>query len=54
MNFYFMQWGKDTFGGDNINPMKPPNDFAIPHALTLIPDKNLLCVADRENGRVQW
>jgi hypothetical protein len=25
----------------------------VPHGLTLAEDKNLLCVADRENGRVQ-
>lgn len=31
----------------------PSNFFAIPHALTLASDLNLLCVADRENGRVQ-
>lgn len=27
--------------------------FQIPHALTLVEDKNLVCTADRENGRVQ-
>lgn len=31
----------------------PVNYLAIPHALTLALDKGLLCVADRENGRVQ-
>lgn len=31
----------------------PRNFFAIPHALTLASDLGLLCVADRENGRVQ-
>lgn len=31
----------------------PRNFFAIPHALTIASDLGLLCVADRENGRVQ-
>lgn len=31
----------------------PRNFFAIPHALALASDLGLLCVADRENGRVQ-
>lgn len=28
-------------------------EFFVPHSLTLIEDMNLLCVADRENQRVQ-
>lgn len=31
----------------------PKNYFAIPHALTLVPEQQLICAADRENGRVQ-
>lgn len=31
----------------------PINYFAVPHGLTLALDKGLICVADRENGRVQ-
>lgn len=31
----------------------PVNWFAVPHGLTLALDKGLVCVADRENGRVQ-
>lgn len=31
----------------------PPSFFAVPHAMTLAADLGLLCVADRENGRVQ-
>lgn len=31
----------------------PKNFFAVPHALALAVDLGLLCVADRENGRVQ-
>ena len=55
MKIYF-QWGKNSFSGVNLSPngVEPPNFFAVPHALTLVPEKNLLCVADRENGRVQW
>lgn len=34
-------------------PYAPENTFAVPHALTLALDKGLVCVADRENGRVQ-
>lgn len=48
------QWGKTTFSGFNKQAVEPPNAFAVPHALTLVPDKQLLCVADRENGRIQW
>lgn len=57
-NFYqtvssLFQWGKNSFSGYNTQSVEPPNAFAVPHALTLIPEKQLLCVADRENGRVQ-
>ncbi len=31
----------------------PPYYFFIPHDLTLMEDKNLICASDRENGRVQ-
>lgn len=30
-----------------------PGQFRIPHSLALIPDFGQLCVADRENGRIQ-
>lgn len=30
-----------------------PYAFTIPHALALAEDKGLICVADRENGRIQ-
>lgn len=42
----------NTFSGRSY-AVAPENYFAIPHALTLALDLNLLCVADRENGRVQ-
>jgi len=39
-----------TFG----NGDEPANgEFFIPHSLTLVEDMNLLCVADRENQRIQ-
>lgn len=50
-----MQWGKHSFQGYSISPT-PEATFAIPHGLTLIEEIDkapLLCVADRENGRVQ-
>ena len=30
-----------------------PNAFNVPHSLALVPESNLVCVADRENGRIQ-
>ncbi|XP_056022421.1 peptidylglycine alpha-amidating monooxygenase-like isoform X2 [Ostrea edulis] len=30
-----------------------PGSFNVPHSLTIAEDKGLLCVADRENGRIQ-
>ncbi|XP_021399667.1 peptidyl-glycine alpha-amidating monooxygenase isoform X7 [Lonchura striata] len=45
---YVMQWGEETSMG------RPrPGQFCIPHSLALIPDLGQLCVADRENGRIQ-
>ncbi|XP_062368694.1 peptidyl-glycine alpha-amidating monooxygenase isoform X6 [Cinclus cinclus] len=45
---YVMQWGEETSLG------RPrPGQFRIPHSLALIPDLSQLCVADRENGRIQ-
>uniref|UniRef100_A0A336K1Y5 peptidylamidoglycolate lyase n=1 Tax=Culicoides sonorensis TaxID=179676 RepID=A0A336K1Y5_CULSO len=52
---YMRQWGESSISGEAIHP-SPEGKFFIPHALTLVqePDKvPLLCVADRENGRVQ-
>ena len=45
-----MEWGKGA-GPFTVN--KGPNSFNIPHGLALAEDKNEVCVADRENGRVQ-
>ncbi|KAK3914351.1 Peptidyl-alpha-hydroxyglycine alpha-amidating lyase 1 [Frankliniella fusca] len=44
-------WGRSSFTGTyGIRP--GPYQFNVPHALTLAEDLNLVCVADRENGRV--
>ncbi|XP_071446879.1 peptidyl-alpha-hydroxyglycine alpha-amidating lyase 1 [Hetaerina americana] len=49
---YLIHWGrKNAFGQDILFPV--PNAFSIPHSLTLAKDESLLCIADRENGRVQ-
>ncbi|XP_005430258.1 peptidyl-glycine alpha-amidating monooxygenase isoform X4 [Geospiza fortis] len=45
---YVMQWGEETSLGRS-----GPGQFSIPHSLALIPDLSQLCVADRENGRIQ-
>ncbi|XP_064543602.1 peptidyl-alpha-hydroxyglycine alpha-amidating lyase 1 isoform X1 [Drosophila montana] len=45
-------WGQNSFSGYSYD-VAPANFFAIPHALTLVPELELLCAADRENGRVQ-
>lgn len=47
-----LSWGRNSFQGVAY-AHAPENFFAIPHALTLANDLNLVCVADRENGRVQ-
>lgn len=47
-----LTWGENSFQGD-AHEVAPPNFFAIPHGLTLTKEAELLCVADRENGRVQ-
>ena len=44
------EWGKGA-GPFTLKPAK--FNFNIPHGLALAEDKNQLCVADRENGRVQ-
>ncbi|XP_009694640.1 PREDICTED: peptidyl-glycine alpha-amidating monooxygenase isoform X2 [Cariama cristata] len=45
---YMMQWGEESSSGK-----ARPGQFHIPHSLALIPDFSQLCVADRENGRIQ-
>ncbi|PNF30532.1 hypothetical protein B7P43_G09923 [Cryptotermes secundus] len=46
---FLIQWGRNSFQGIR----SPVYEFSVPHALTLAEDKEMLCVADRENGRVQ-
>ncbi|TRY67348.1 hypothetical protein TCAL_12467 [Tigriopus californicus] len=45
------QWGQANGAGLSIT--RSPYAFNIPHGLALASDKNLICVADRENGRIQ-
>ncbi|XP_069688492.1 peptidyl-alpha-hydroxyglycine alpha-amidating lyase 1 [Periplaneta americana] len=48
-----MQWGRNSFEGNPLlNENLPPYEFYVPHALALAEDKEMLCVADRENGRI--
>uniref|UniRef100_A0A0K8SMF0 peptidylamidoglycolate lyase n=1 Tax=Lygus hesperus TaxID=30085 RepID=A0A0K8SMF0_LYGHE len=46
-----LEWGRSTIYPQMRQPQ--PGEFLIPHALTLTTDESLLCVADRQNGRVQ-
>lgn len=52
-----LSWGKNSFALTRTFTLPagpvPENFFAIPHALTYAADRNLLCVADREQGRIQ-
>ncbi|OCT98556.1 hypothetical protein XELAEV_18010794mg [Xenopus laevis] len=45
---FIMQWGEETSSN-----LPRPGQFRIPHSLTMISDQGQLCVADRENGRIQ-
>uniref|UniRef100_A0A8D0GC57 Peptidylglycine alpha-amidating monooxygenase n=1 Tax=Sphenodon punctatus TaxID=8508 RepID=A0A8D0GC57_SPHPU len=45
---FIMQWGEES----SLDKPKP-GQFSIPHSLTLVPEFGQLCVADRENGRIQ-
>lgn len=49
---FLSDWGNNAFAGD-AHLVAPPYYFAIPHALTIAHDLGLVCVADRENGRIQ-
>lgn len=42
-----------SFGHSNSGSEPKNGEFFVPHSLTLIEDLNLLCVADRENQRIQ-
>ncbi|KAF7632963.1 hypothetical protein Mgra_00007666, partial [Meloidogyne graminicola] len=41
------------FGQPDSSETPKNGEFLVPHSLTLIEDLNLLCVADRENERIQ-
>ncbi|XP_069348758.1 peptidyl-glycine alpha-amidating monooxygenase isoform X9 [Eulemur rufifrons] len=45
---FITQWGEESSGS---NPK--PGQFSVPHSLALVPHLGQLCVADRENGRIQ-
>ncbi|XP_062944037.1 peptidyl-glycine alpha-amidating monooxygenase isoform X9 [Cynocephalus volans] len=45
---FITQWGEESSGS---NPK--PGQFSVPHSLALMPHLDQLCVADRENGRIQ-
>ena len=45
-----MSWGK--VNKHNTLMQLSPYMLNVPHALAMAHDKNLICVADRENGRV--
>ncbi|XP_067667286.1 peptidyl-glycine alpha-amidating monooxygenase B-like [Haliotis asinina] len=46
------EWGQADFT-DNGDAEVPPAVFNIVHSVTVAEDKKLVCVADRENGRIQ-
>ncbi|XP_026683049.1 peptidyl-alpha-hydroxyglycine alpha-amidating lyase 1 [Diaphorina citri] len=48
---FLSQIGRSTRTTGELTPA--PYHFQVPHSMTLIPDQNILCVADRENGRLQ-
>ncbi|XP_056369535.1 peptidyl-glycine alpha-amidating monooxygenase isoform X3 [Oenanthe melanoleuca] len=51
---YVMQWGEGTVRAlETSLGRSRPGQFRIPHSLALIPDLSQLCIADRENGRIQ-
>lgn len=45
---FITQWGEAS---SRNNPK--PGQFSVPHSLALVPHLGQLCVADRENGRIQ-
>ncbi|KAI5708767.1 hypothetical protein M8J76_002878 [Diaphorina citri] len=48
---FLSQIGRSTRTTGELTPA--PYHFQVPHSMALIPDQNILCVADRENGRLQ-
>ncbi|XP_070954763.1 peptidyl-glycine alpha-amidating monooxygenase isoform X8 [Macaca nemestrina] len=45
---FITQWGEESSGSSPL-----PGQFTIPHSLALVPHLGQLCVADRENARIQ-
>ncbi|KAM4868738.1 peptidyl-glycine alpha-amidating monooxygenase isoform X4 [Urocitellus parryii] len=45
---FITQWGEASSGSS-----PKPGQFRVPHSLALVPHLRQLCVADRENGRIQ-
>ncbi|XP_002744783.1 peptidyl-glycine alpha-amidating monooxygenase isoform X6 [Callithrix jacchus] len=45
---FITQWGEESSGSS-----PQPGQFNVPHSLALVPHLDQLCVADRENGRIQ-
>nr|XP_027783394.1 peptidyl-glycine alpha-amidating monooxygenase isoform X15 [Marmota flaviventris] len=45
---FITQWGEESSGSS-----PKPGQFSVPHSLALVPHLRQLCVADRENGRIQ-
>ncbi|CAO2625580.1 Peptidyl-glycine alpha-amidating monooxygenase B, partial [Lemmus lemmus] len=45
---FITQWGEESSGST-----PRPGQLSIPHSLALVPHLDQLCVADRENGRIQ-
>ncbi|KAL1770972.1 peptidyl-glycine alpha-amidating monooxygenase isoform X10 [Sigmodon hispidus] len=45
---FITQWGEESSGST-----PKPGQFSVPHSLALVPHLDQLCVADRENGRIQ-
>ena len=45
-----LSWGKVNEAGIQVS--QSPYSLNVPHALAMAHDKGLVCVADRENGRV--
>uniref|UniRef100_F7DDW9 Peptidylglycine alpha-amidating monooxygenase n=1 Tax=Xenopus tropicalis TaxID=8364 RepID=F7DDW9_XENTR len=50
---FIMQWGDEHYLAETSSTIPKPGQFRIPHSLTMVPDHGQLCVADRENGRIQ-
>ncbi|XP_050650806.1 peptidyl-glycine alpha-amidating monooxygenase isoform X9 [Macaca thibetana thibetana] len=45
---FITQWGEESSGSSPL-----PGQFTVPHSLALVPHLGQLCVADRENARIQ-